>query len=244
MWLYVVNARGSGVRRLALCGNCVSSSRVSWSSDGSRIAFVRTDGLHVVRVRTRAQRRVSTGFVLDPAWSPTGPLIAFGRGHALYTVDPRNGRVEQVVTITGVVSHPSWSPDGTKIVFDGIDQIYVVGADGSGLTLLRSGSQGSGPGAPAWSPSGDRILFFNTPGTPGAFTAEIWTMKPDGSDARRLYASPCCVGLWSPPIWSPDGKWISFSADSAGGIFVMAPEGKQRHRLSEVPTEVAWQPLP
>jgi Tol biopolymer transport system component len=69
-------------------------------------------------------------------------------------------------------------------------------------------------------------------------------MKPDGGDPRRLYGSPCCVGLWSPPIWSPDGKLIAFSADSAGGISVMGADGKQRHQLSEVPTEVAWQPPP
>jgi Tol biopolymer transport system component len=102
MWLYVVKARGSRVRRLALCGNCVPWSRVSWSSDGSRIVFARTDGLHVVRVRTRAQRRVTTGFAFDPAWSPTGSRIAFGRGNALYTVDATSGRLEKVAEIRGV----------------------------------------------------------------------------------------------------------------------------------------------
>jgi hypothetical protein len=49
-------------------------------------------------------------------------------------------------------------------------------------------------------------VFFNTPGEPGGYVAEVWTMNADGSDQQRLYRSGCCIGAWAAPIWSPDGR--------------------------------------
>jgi Tol biopolymer transport system component len=240
MWVYVVDAGGARSRRLVRCGACIPWSRVSWSPDSSRIVFARRDGLHVVNRRTSVQRRV-TRSGLDPAWSPSGSKIVFTRG-PLYTVDARTARVAKLTAVSG--RYPAWSPDGASVAFDGPDGMYVVGADGSDLKLILAGAPASGPGRPSWSADGERILFFNTPGTPGAFTAEIWTMSADGSNQRRLYASPCCVSLWSPPVWSPDGERIAFSADSAGGILLMDASGEHLRKLSDIPTEVAWQPIP
>jgi Tol biopolymer transport system component len=225
--LYVVKADGTGTRRLAHCGNCNTWSRLAWAPDNLSIVFAGEDGLHLISLVGGGQRRLTdTRSDVDPAWSPSGARIAFGRGNSLYTIEPDGSGLTELATVDLQAGHPAWAPDGTKIVFDGPDQIYVVGADGSQLKLLRNGSRGSGPGTPSWSPDGRDILFFNTPGTSGAFRAEVWVMKPDGSDPRRLYRSPCCVGEWGPPVWSPNGRSIAFSADSAGGIFVMDANGK------------------
>jgi Tol biopolymer transport system component len=251
--LYVINADGSGMRRLAHCVRCGPGtdrdSRVAWSPNGASIAFAGEDGLHLVGLSSGTQVLLtdSPGDV-DPAWSPSGSKIAFGRGGSLYSIKSDGSGINELATVGGQVGHPAWAPDGTKIALDnlaaGPDGIYVVGADGSQLKLLRSGSRGSGPGTPSWSRDGRRILFFNTPGTPGAFRAEIWTMNPDGSNQRRLYRSARGVGEWYPPIWSPNGRWIAFSADSAGGVFVMDANGKHRRSLFRRPSEIAWQSAP
>jgi Tol biopolymer transport system component len=245
--LYVINADGTGMRRLVHCGRC-GGSRVAWSPDGSGIVFATADGLRLIGVSSGTQLRLTDSADADPAWSPSGSTIAFARGGSIYTIKPDATGLTELASLPGWVDHPAWAPDGTRIVFDelsaGSDGIYVVNVDGSQLTLLRAGSEASGPGTPSWSPNGHQILFFNTPRLLTGFTAEVWVMKPDGSDARRLYHSRCCVGVWNPPIWSPDGKSIAFSADSAGGIFLIRTNGRHRRRLSRRASEIAWQSIP
>ena len=175
------------------------------------------------------------------------------RGDSLYAIRSDGSAIAELAP-ADAIRHPAWAPDGTKIAFDGPDQIYVVGADGSQLKLLRGGSSGSGPGDPYWSPDGTRILFFNTPRALDGFTPEVWVMKRDGSRARRVYRLPCCVASWYPPIWSPDGKLIAVSADScsrdcsfagrAGGIVLMDRNGHRRRRLFQTASEIAWQAIP
>ena len=59
----------------------------------------------------------------------------------------------------------------------------------------------------AWSPDGKRIAFASNRGG----YSEIYTMRPNGTDIRRLTTSDT---LWmeehSDPEWSPDGKTIIF----------------------------------
>lgn len=245
-WLYVVGANSLVAKRLVNCGYCGLhlGSRAAWSPDSTRVAFSGANGLSVVDAGSRVTRVLDKCLCSDlsPAWSPDGSKIAFARAGSLYTVNA-DGSALTMLTSPAGARDPAWSPDGRRIAFDGPDEIRVVDADGSHETLLVDGAAGSGPGVPSWSPDGTRILFFNTPGTPGAFHAEVWAMRADGTEQTRLYRSGCCVGTWSPPTWSPDGTSVAFSADSAGGVLVMNSDGTGLRTLSPRASDVAWQPV-
>jgi dipeptidyl aminopeptidase/acylaminoacyl peptidase len=246
--LYVVDADGRNLKRLANCGFCGTpvNSGAAWSPHSTSIVYSGKNGLFVVDARrgvTRRLTRCGTSCAdLFPAWSPNGSKIAFTRRRSLYTVKP-NGSALTKLTSAPYASDPAWSPDGRRLTFDGPNQIYIIDADGSHQTLLLDGASGSGPNVPSWSPDGTRLLFFYTPGTPGAYTAEVWVMKPDGTERSRLYQSGCCVQTWSPPIWSPDGTSIAFSANTAGGVLVMNSDGTHLRTLSPSPSDIAWQPI-
>ncbi|MCH7836091.1 MAG: PD40 domain-containing protein, partial [Chloroflexi bacterium] len=98
-----------------------------------------------------------------------------------------------------------------KIAFDsdrdGNFEVYVVNADGSGLSNL-TGSPALDLG-PAWSPDGSRIAF--TSDRDG--NIEIYVMNADGSGLTRLTDDPAGDRR---PAWSPDGSGITCKCDREG----------------------------
>jgi TolB protein len=106
----------------------------------------------------------------------------------------------------------AWSPKGDRIAFttdcDGVYEIYSIRPDGSELRRLTR-SPGN-DGHLSWSPDGEWIAFASArtgfldepllhPDN-GQATGEIFVMRADGSDVRRLTANP-----WedATPAWKP-----------------------------------------
>jgi len=82
--------------------------------------------------------------------------------------------------------HAGWSPDGKRIVFSstrdgGQLHIFVMNADGSGVTQLTSG--GFVDDDPVWSPDGKRIAFHSTR---DGGDEDIFVMNADGSGVIPL----------------------------------------------------------
>jgi TolB protein len=122
--------------------------------------------------------------------------------------------------------------------------VWVMNADGSRQRNLTGGDQTFLDGRPDWSPNGQRIAFTSFRG-PGPAIG-IYTMKPDGSDVRRLTRSR--LDSWN-PSWSPDGRLIAFDsqyqADPQSGIYVMNADGSGTRRLTQkgvVAAEPDWSP--
>jgi len=77
-----------------------------------------------------------------------------------------------------------------------------------------------------------------------SYRGDIWVVREDGSDPRRLTVHPAHD---SHPRFSPDGKWIAFSSNRYGNddVFVMPSGGGEPKRLtfhSAPDTVVGWSP--
>jgi Tol biopolymer transport system component len=156
-------------------------------------------------------------FVDQPAFSPDGRFLAYRgttlRGQTSIFVATADGRNARAATPPSVhASRPRWSPDGKLILFYTTDKddlhpgrsanIEAIHPDGTGLHALTHDRGGSDQNYDAdWSPDGNWIVFARAtnankpPGSSGS--AEIYLMRADGTDMRRLVAG----GFNQLPAW-------------------------------------------
>jgi Tol biopolymer transport system component len=119
------------------------------------------------------------------------------------------GRAPAMPASTALPTMPPAQTDARTIAFAGYASgerdLYVVHADGSGLTRV-AGGPGTYMEHPDWSPDGTRIAYHAGHGPYRSYS--VWVMNADGSGQTRLTRSSLS-GLW--PTWSPDGSHIAFS---------------------------------
>ena len=106
---------------------------------------------------------------------------------------------------------PAWSPDGSKIVFTrsnpsffGAAALYIVSAEGSGLTKLTRVGRLS---VPAWSPDGKTIAFTAHPEL-GSSQIRVVSIG-----ARRPARGRLLLPKYKFPAWSPDGSKLALVGD-------------------------------
>jgi Tol biopolymer transport system component len=191
--LYVVNADGSGLRRLTHNWTFPGQvKQVVWSPDGRTIYF----GRYLVRTDGSGARRLPY-IPITAVWSPDGRKIAFAAkpdwcrtrpcysSHSDIYVMNADGSGKRMLTHNARYNaEPAWSPDGRKLAFrstrNGNRDIYVMNADGSGKrNLTRNPAR---DGSPSWSPDGRRIAFVSN--RDGHLEAHV--MNADGSGQRSL----------------------------------------------------------
>jgi Tol biopolymer transport system component len=259
----------------------------SFHPSGDRFAaatYVPTPGGNTLLVVDFATNKSTVVFhedgrsVLGPQWSPKGDAIIFGVGHFgaffngfhdLFLSKPDRvdgGAQVALINSDGSGFHelttgpnnngfPSMSPDGKRFVYrtfgpDG-DGLRVMTLETKAVTTLTKGYDNF----PLWSPRGDLIMFSRV--QQGDY--EIYTIKPDGTGARRLTSSP---GNDAHQAWSPDGERIVFASarmgfkdeviytdapQPYGELFVMRYDGRNVQQLTDNQWEdgtPAWQPMP
>ena len=210
--IYVMNTDGGDPRRLTQ--NAGSNFAPEFSPDGSRIVFVsarggaqniwvmNTDGTHLTQITD------TTGDNIDPSWSPDGRQIAFasnrGGTNELYVmpapgpaaqVNADGSNVQPVTFDLNIGGRNDWSPDGQRLTFyagpENQRNIFVINADGTGLTQITDVSDNRGP---TFSPDGNWIAFASFRDR----NNEIYIAHPDGTGLTRLTSD-------RRPDWQP--RW-------------------------------------
>lgn len=169
--LYTINVDGTGlVNVTAGVVQLDWKYDPAWSPDGTRIAFIGVQGgnykVWTIRPDGSDPRQVTAdaGFDMQPTFSPDGQQIAFVRYNAAAPVNgddvmlvSANGGTPTRLTLPGDQRTPAWSADGRYIAVtgtatagSGVNEIYTMRPDGSGLRLRTVNPAWGGGANPAW----------------------------------------------------------------------------------------------
>ncbi|MCY3743422.1 MAG: hypothetical protein OXH00_20610 [Candidatus Poribacteria bacterium] len=173
--LYLMDPDGANVRRVFR--KVAHREHPTWSPDGKRIAYERVEfderWIYIANIDGTNEERIILGRY--PAWSPDGTEIAFFTGLAGHTriwlFNLRTRRQKSLLPDDAIqwMWYPAWSPSGAKLAFAWLNHfpfigfverqtIYIVNRDGTGIEQIVD-EAGPRANEPAWSPSGDMLLY-------------------------------------------------------------------------------------
>jgi Tol biopolymer transport system component len=156
-----------------------------------------------------------------------GYVWAIYPDYDIFTAKPDGGDLRRLTSTPGYDAEATVSPDGKWIVFtsvrDGDLDLYKMRPDGGGLTRLtdRLGYDGGA----FFSPDGEWICWradhpadsaateyraLIAQGLVRPSTMDLWLMRADGSDKRRITDRP---GASFAPFFTPDGASLIYSSN-------------------------------
>ncbi len=148
---------------------------------------------------------------VEPAISPDGTKIAFSSDRSgkpmIYVMNVDGSNAKRITFAGHYNATPTWSPDGKQIAFAGYDKdkgnfdVFLVNADGTGLTRLTSAKKANGKFAqneePTFAPDGRHVLFISD----RTGRRQIYMVDTDGSNERRITYDD---RYYSKPKWGPE----------------------------------------
>jgi Tol biopolymer transport system component len=242
------------VRRLTIEGRRAGEGY--WSPDGTRIVFQseREPGnpfyqIYILDLASGDTRRISTGLGKTTCafFRPNSDEIEFASTHAdprskqlqddelafrasgkerryawdydpemdIYAYSEKSGAMKRLTTARGYDAEGSYSPDGQWIVFSSMRDAYNRTLDDKEQKKLTE----------------DPSYF-----------AEIYTMRADGSDQKRLTS---VAGYDGGPFFTQDGKRIVWRRFDESGliadVWTMNPDGSDQKQITDFGS-MSWAP--
>ncbi len=246
-----------------------STAAPAWSPDGTRLAFLRSEGMFDQQVCiVDAEGEGLASITQSPehktclVWSPDGGRLAFrgatpveeGGGKSynlgdLWVVDASGGEPKRLTSVPGNLKTFAWSPDGAELVYS----FNPKSPDQENLLLAEelwvvTASGGEPRKLTEKADSYDADPNWSPDGASIAFRSvrdggseSVYVMKSDGTDARRLTDN-----AWGSeqclPKWSPGGGRIAYGEKDSWTLklFVMASDGSGQRELASTVKEFVW----
>jgi Tol biopolymer transport system component len=171
--LYLVQSDGSGLRNLSREPDGLQAyGGLAWSPDSRRLALRGGNGLAIVDLDLKWTNILipphETGSPQRPAWSPDGRRLVWFDYYTIVVSEPDGNRQEALTRGRCRGVQPAWSDDGLRIAFVCRDaekrqNIFVMNADGSGLTQITTFGADDGsprPEYPVWLAATSAVARF------------------------------------------------------------------------------------
>ncbi len=244
--LYVLHLPGGEIERLT--DHRAKDSHGVPSPDGRRIVFnservgwwkiwsMRADGGGVVQLTDPR-----SGADYHPVWSSDGSRILYATGTEgngdIVSMAADGGDRRNLTRHPAQDNHPAASPDGRWIAFasdrGGAWGVHVMRPDGSDVRRITDGGAAL---EPAWFPDARRLAVEWHRGGESADAdgtgADLWIVPLDPDEPPvQLTRGP---GDDERPAVSPDGEWVVFESDRAGGsqLFLVPAGGGEPRQLT------------
>jgi WD40 repeat protein len=173
-------------------------------------------------------------------FSPDGVWLAYSTTTGIKIQNIETGEVSVLTKVVGRDLH--WSPDGKYLGFagsSGNDGVFIVAIDGTNLQKITDTGYEFVAG---WSPD-STILYINIPDINGngwMFSA----VDVKTRDVQNLFILEGASRKAPNAAISPNGKWIAYRDIDNSSLYLVRPDGSEKHIIVEKPVDVissiAW----